>query len=61
LCPPAVVSAGAAEKIISLVLTVPVTVQSEMTACAAVLGLSGALFPFLFRGVFGFVLLRGAS
>jgi hypothetical protein len=38
-------------------LTVPVTVQSEMTACAAVLGLSGALFPFLFRGVFGFVLL----
>ncbi|KWU42948.1 putative VAC8-vacuolar membrane protein required for the cytoplasm-to-vacuole targeting [Rhodotorula sp. JG-1b] len=35
-----IVSAGAAEKIISLVLTVPVTVQSEMTACAAVLGLS---------------------
>ncbi|GAA5874355.1 hypothetical protein JCM3774_005014 [Rhodotorula dairenensis] len=35
-----IVSAGAAEKIIQLVLTVPVTVQSEMTACAAVLGLS---------------------
>lgn len=44
----AIVEAGAAERIKELVLSVPVTVQSEMTACAAVLGLSGALrFPLL--------------
>lgn len=34
--------AGAALRIKELVLHVPVAVQSEMTACAAVLGLSGA-------------------
>lgn len=33
--------AGAVEKIKSLVLTVPLAVQSEMTACVAVLALSG--------------------
>lgn len=37
----AIVDAGAAERIRDLVLGVPVSVQSEMTACAAVLGLSG--------------------
>ncbi|SCZ89478.1 BZ3500_MvSof-1268-A1-R1_Chr1-1g01206 [Microbotryum saponariae] len=36
----AIVEAGAAERIKELVLHVPVAVQSEMTACAAVLGLS---------------------
>ncbi|GAA5962060.1 hypothetical protein JCM21900_006978 [Sporobolomyces salmonicolor] len=36
----AIVDAGAAERIRDLVLHVPVSVQSEMTACAAVLGLS---------------------
>ncbi|GAA5945454.1 hypothetical protein JCM10213_005990 [Rhodosporidiobolus nylandii] len=36
----AIVDAGAAERIKYLVLRVPVTVQSEVTACAAVLGLS---------------------
>ncbi|KPV73772.1 uncharacterized protein RHOBADRAFT_48766 [Rhodotorula graminis WP1] len=36
----AIVDAGAAERIRDLVLQVPVAVQSEMTACAAVLGLS---------------------
>lgn len=39
----AIVDAGAALRIKELVLTVPIAVQSEMTACAAVLGLSGAL------------------
>lgn len=39
----AIVEAGAVERIKSLVLTVPLSVQSEMTACAAVLGLSGKL------------------
>lgn len=38
----AIVDAGAAERIKELVLHVPVAVQSEMTACAAVLGLSGS-------------------
>ena len=37
----AIVEAGAVTKIKELVLKVPVSVQSEMTACAAVLGLSG--------------------
>lgn len=37
----AIVEAGAVEKIKSLVLTVPLAVQSEMTACVAVLALSG--------------------
>lgn len=46
----AIVEAGAAERIKELVLGVPVAVQSEMTACAAVLGLSGP-YPFcLLRG-----------
>lgn len=39
----AIVEAGAVERIKSLVLNVPLSVQSEMTACAAVLGLSGML------------------
>ena len=43
----AIVEAGAAERIKELVLHVPVAVQSEMTACAAVLGLSGACLPSL--------------
>lgn len=33
--------AGAVERIKELVLQVPLTVQSEMTACVAVLALSG--------------------
>lgn len=37
----AIVEAGAVERIKELVLTVPLTVQSEMTACVAVLALSG--------------------
>lgn len=37
----AIVQAGAVERIKELVLSVPLAVQSEMTACAAVLGLSG--------------------
>ena len=36
-----IVAAGAAQKIKELVLSVPVNVQSEMTACVAVLALSG--------------------
>jgi vacuolar protein 8 len=38
----AIVEAGAVERIKDLVLTVPLAVQSEMTACVAVLALSGA-------------------
>ena len=37
----AIVEAGAVERIKELVLQVPLTVQSEMTACVAVLALSG--------------------
>lgn len=37
----AIMEAGAVERIKSLILTVALTVQSEMTACVAVLGLSG--------------------
>lgn len=37
----AIVQAGAVSRIKELVLNVPLAVQSEMTACAAVLGLSG--------------------
>lgn len=37
----AIVEAGAVEKIKELVLSVPLNVQSEMTACVAVLALSG--------------------
>ena len=36
-------------------LTVPVTVQSEMTACAAVLGLSGAFLSLPRRGALSLV------
>jgi len=37
----AIVEAHAVERIKDLVLGVPLTVQSEMTACVAVLALSG--------------------
>jgi vacuolar protein 8 len=40
----AIVEAGAVERIKELVLQVPLTVQSEMTACVAVLALSGESF-----------------
>ena len=40
----AIVKAGAVQSIKELVLEVPVTVQSEMTACIAVLALSGMFF-----------------
>ncbi|KAG8747885.1 Vacuolar protein 8 [Ceratobasidium sp. 414] len=42
-----IVAAGAAQKIKELVLSVPVNVQSEMTACVAVLALSDELKPQL--------------
>ncbi|ELU43293.1 vacuolar protein 8 [Rhizoctonia solani AG-1 IA] len=42
-----IVAAGAAQKIKDLVLSVPVNVQSEMTACVAVLALSDELKPQL--------------
>jgi vacuolar protein 8 len=44
----AIVNAGAVERIKDLVLTVPLAVQSEMTACVAVLALSGTLVPLSF-------------
>jgi vacuolar protein 8 len=40
----AIVEAGAVDRIQELVLQVPLAVQSEMTACVAVLALSGELF-----------------
>lgn len=43
----AIVEAGAVERIKELVLTVPLAVQSEMTACVAVLALSDDLKPQL--------------
>lgn len=43
----AIVEAGAVERIKELVLAVPLSVQSEMTACAAVLALSEDLKPQL--------------
>ncbi|ORY32794.1 vacuolar protein 8 [Naematelia encephala] len=43
----AIVEAGAVERIKDLVLTVPLAVQSEMTACVAVLALSDDLKPQL--------------
>ena len=43
----AIVNAGAVQSIKQLVLEVPMNVQSEMTACIAVLALSGA-FHFVF-------------
>jgi vacuolar protein 8 len=43
----AIVEAGAVERIKELVLSVPLTVQSEMTACVAVLALSGEFRSYL--------------
>ncbi|KAK7203508.1 armadillo-type protein [Myxozyma melibiosi] len=43
----AIVEAGAVDKCISLVLTAPSSVQSEMTACIAVLALSDELKSYL--------------
>ena len=43
----AIVKAGAVQSIKELVLEVPIAVQSEMTACVAVLALSGMHFAFL--------------
>ena len=40
----AIVKAGAVQSIKELVLEVPINVQSEMTACIAVLALSGMYF-----------------
>lgn len=45
----AIVEAGAVERIKDLVLTVPLAVQSEMTACVAVLALSGEHKPWSLR------------
>ncbi|CAH1761851.1 12646_t:CDS:10, partial [Entrophospora sp. SA101] len=45
----AIVDAGAVEKIGALVLNVPLSVQSEMTACVAVLALSDELKPRLLK------------
>jgi len=48
-----IVRAGAVERIKELVLSVPLNVQSEMTACLAVLALSGEFFdsrPSRFEG-----------
>lgn len=45
----AIVEAGAVERIKELVLQVPLTVQSEMTACVAVLALSGGSMPLSVR------------
>lgn len=42
----AIVKAGAVQSIKELVLEVPMNVQSEMTACVAVLALSGMSTPF---------------
>jgi vacuolar protein 8 len=42
-----IVQAGAVQKIKDLVMQVPVNVQSEMTACVAVLALSGMLARFI--------------
>jgi vacuolar protein 8 len=41
-----IIKAGAVAKIKDLVLHVPLNVQSEMTACVAVLALSGDFCPF---------------
>jgi vacuolar protein 8 len=47
----AIVNAGAVQSIKQLVLEVPMNVQSEMTACIAVLALSGMSEPFSFSTV----------
>ncbi|KAF9582717.1 Vacuolar protein 8 [Lunasporangiospora selenospora] len=45
----AIVEAGAVQRVCSLVLSVPLSVQSEMTACVAVLALSDDLKPKLLK------------
>ncbi|KAF0521487.1 putative VAC8-vacuolar membrane protein required for the cytoplasm-to-vacuole targeting [Gigaspora margarita] len=45
----AIVDAGAVERVRELVLSVPISVQSEMTACVAVLALSDELKPRLLK------------
>ncbi|KAF9166561.1 Vacuolar protein 8 [Mortierella sp. AD011] len=45
----AIVEAGAVERVCHLVLNVPLSVQSEMTACVAVLALSDELKPRLLQ------------
>ncbi|KAF8939197.1 Vacuolar protein 8 [Haplosporangium gracile] len=45
----AIVEAGAVERVCALVLNVPLSVQSEMTACVAVLALSDDLKPRLLQ------------
>ncbi|KAG0235430.1 Vacuolar protein 8 [Actinomortierella wolfii] len=45
----AIVEAGAVERVCQLVLSVPLSVQSEMTACVAVLALSDELKPRLLQ------------
>lgn len=45
----AIVEAGAVERIKDLVLVVPLAVQSEMTACVAVLALSGRWMLFVLQ------------
>ncbi|CAG8448558.1 2096_t:CDS:10 [Ambispora leptoticha] len=45
----AIVDAGAVERVRELVLNVPLSVQSEMTACVAVLALSDELKPRLLK------------
>ncbi|KAF8923877.1 putative VAC8-vacuolar membrane protein required for the cytoplasm-to-vacuole targeting [Dissophora ornata] len=45
----AIVEAGAVERVCDLVLSVPLSVQSEMTACVAVLALSDELKPRLLQ------------
>ncbi|KAF9575703.1 Vacuolar protein 8 [Mortierella alpina] len=45
----AIVEAGAVERVCELVLNVPLSVQSEMTACVAVLALSDELKPRLLQ------------
>src|SRR5437764_6339593 len=50
----AIVDAGAVERVRELVLNVPLSVQSEMTACVAVLALSGRFF-YLFEIIFSII------
>ena len=50
-----IVRAGAVERIKELVLSVPLNVQSEMTACLAVLALSGQSAFVLLGQMFGWL------
>jgi len=52
----AIVEAGAVERIKDLVLAVPLAVQSEMTACVAVLALSGMTLDYCPSDANGFTL-----